>query len=538
MKKLAVLFSLILAFSFSIQAEKTELGTYKIPQDQKERIVLENEIGKGEFLNPELVSNLVDCRVVRITYVYSAYAPDGFDQDKLNESRIQNLHELVDFDQRKIKWDEVAQTDCRTGSCAKEMLHGFVIDFVPKKTFHYGRIEKQTFHMNGREGKSLKGKNGTEIQIPANCFTFADGTPVKGALQIELREALDFENIVKGNLLTMTNEGDLLQTGGMIQVQAYSNGKNLKLKEGKALNIGIPNDDKREGMKFYSGEVEDGNIVWNNPADLGLNEINIEDEEIEASRWKNGFGVLWWGTQPNELGKHISRCDWKRADKVTRFTITIDEKKYVLNSKDFTLNKGRISGLDDTQCKKILEWFDLDIELHPDTVCLYLNPYNGFFQPGKLDGTATEYSNNGTSGFNSGGLNEDLSYLFSMKNLGWANIDRLAIFPNTYKGNLEVDVRGLSDTVFASIALVVSGSDIYIPGYKMKNGNYAFTHGDFENVVSLPMNEPAVIIATYNDGDKDYFGTKKIRIGSRDEESLSMLQRNKKTALKEIERLF
>jgi len=101
-----------------------------------------------------------------------------------------------------------------------------------------------------------------------------------------------------------------------------------------------------------------------------------------------------------------------------------------------------------------------------------------------------------------------------------------------------VDVRGLSDTVFASIALVVPESDIYIPGYKMKNGNYAFTHGDFENFVSLPMNEPAVIIATYNDGDKDYFGTKKIRIGSRDEESLSMLQRDKKTALKEIERLF
>ncbi|MEM7161164.1 MAG: hypothetical protein AAF487_01875 [Bacteroidota bacterium] len=546
MKKLIVHLIFNFAIVLSVCALKTEVDTYQIPKDQKERIVLENEIGKAEILNPELLSQLENCKVVAVTYVHSAYAPHGFDQSILDKRRKENLESLIDLSLEKIKWHEVSQTSCQNSTCAKTLLHGFVIDFVPKSTFHYGRIDKQRFICDVSKGRRIEGTQGTTIQIKPNSFVYADGTKVKGNVQIELREALNFENIVKGNLLTITDKGDLLQTGGMIQVQAFSNGKNVHLEEGAGLDVSIPKTNEKEGMKFYAGELQDGVVVWNNPSDLGIeqedDEVNfamdiVENNNDSISPWTWGFTATWTGVEGNIKGKKITLFGLERNANIKSIRIGINEKTFVFRPANYTAEKGMNAGLDWDQAHVLKSYFERKDVIRPSEISEYFNPSQPLNDIGWNWFKTIEIASD-TEGVNSGSLDDDLSYLFSMKKLGWGNIDRLAMFPETFKGNLEVSLRNFSDTAFASIALVIPSADIYIPGYKMKKGNYAFTHGDYERNVPLPKNKEAYIIATYNAEGKDYFGTKKFTIGSHEIETLSMLQKDKSVALKEIERLF
>ena len=559
MKKIMLMLSI--CFALNVNSTITEINTYQIPVDQKERIVLENEIGKSDFINPERIDQLVNCKVIKVTYVYSAYAPDGFDQKKLDEARKTNLHQLIDLNNPKIVWNEVSQTACRRSSCAKELLHGFVIEYVPKNAFHYGRIEKQNYTVDAQKGRKITGKCGTQVRIKPNSFTYADGSPVQGEVHVELREALSFEDIVKGNLQTITDKGELLQTGGMIQVQAYSNGKNLKIKESKSIDVMVPNKNKVEGMKYFSGKEENGIIEWTDPIELGIaveeeTDLSVAAEEVELVAEGADVSVnniIWWkgiGRSVNYGVKNKSKniisayyLDF-RGNKISDFSITINGKKSTFSTDDYTYDMGVKAGLEEGQAKKIREWFDQDKVVDLETIDAILLPSNVPFALATVDfGDLADLPTKPrrirrAQGVNLGQLDPSLGYVLSMKKLGWANIDRFALFKKTYMGNLEIEVKNIPDSCLASIALVVPSANIFISGYKMKSGNYAFTHGDFENKVSLPLNEPAVVVATYEEDGNNYFGSRKIKIGTKDKESLPMLKRDKKAALKEIEFLF
>ncbi len=121
----------------------------------------------------------------------------------------------------------------------------------------------QTFQIDPTEEIMLKGDKGTAVYIPANAFHFSDGTTPTGSVNIELKECYSLTDMVANNLNTMSEHG-ILETGGMIYVNATADGKELSVKEGKAFVIGFPKDNSQseEMDLFYEVALNETSPTW------------------------------------------------------------------------------------------------------------------------------------------------------------------------------------------------------------------------------------------------------------------------------------
>ena len=77
---------------------------------------------------------------------------------------------------------------------------------------HTPRKEVHTLE-NSKNGSWVIAKNGTKLYFPPNCFDIKNSNvPVK----IEIQEFYDKTEFIMGNLSTITDNGKLLESGGML----------------------------------------------------------------------------------------------------------------------------------------------------------------------------------------------------------------------------------------------------------------------------------------------------------------------------------
>ncbi|MCP4438649.1 MAG: hypothetical protein GY810_06855 [Aureispira sp.] len=129
-----------------------------------------------------------------------------------------------------------------------------------RKIYCAGRTKKaQEFKVQASREMRVKGKEGTEVAIP--MLVDADGNRVSGEVTIELKEFYKNSDIVLNDLFTETN-GELLQTGGMIYLNATSSdGEQLYL--GSNATVKMPTKNADADMRLYTGEeTADGSVNW------------------------------------------------------------------------------------------------------------------------------------------------------------------------------------------------------------------------------------------------------------------------------------
>jgi hypothetical protein len=105
------------------------------------------------------------------------------------------------------------------------------------------------------------------------------------------------------------------------------------------------------------------------------------------------------------------------------------------------------------------------------------------------------------------------NYIFQVKQLGWANIDRLMYDKRSRPVDIitRIDNKEVGDVC---ISMVVKSHGMFLPGYEMKNGTYGFSHGDFEKM-QLPVGVKAIVLATaYRDG-KPHLAMQEITIAEK-----------------------
>ena len=110
------------------------------------------------------------------------------------------------------------------------------------------------------------GNGGTLLEFSSNIFELTEGDEVIDSVEIQLAEYYNLSDMLFGNLTTNTTNDKLLETRGMVHIQAFSNQKKLKLKKGKSFKISFPIQDslKQPEIKLFSGKVNpDGSVVWN-----------------------------------------------------------------------------------------------------------------------------------------------------------------------------------------------------------------------------------------------------------------------------------
>ncbi len=121
--------------------------------------------------------------------------------------------------------------------------------------------EKQDFEMNSEEDIYITGKSGTDIFIPKNAFVDTDGNPVSGNVNIELKEFYSFKDFFSEKLGTKSN-GALLETNGMVYLEATQGNKKLQLNGGTDVEILFPQSERNDFSTFYGEREEDGGMNW------------------------------------------------------------------------------------------------------------------------------------------------------------------------------------------------------------------------------------------------------------------------------------
>lgn len=149
---------------------------------------------------------------------------------------------------------------------------------------------KQNFSINTQYWQSINSVKGTRIDFEPNSFETKNGQSVTGNVEIELVEIFDKANMVLLNKSTngklSTGETSTLVSGGQVKVNAYKDGEELVLKEGKAYYVTVSSANTGAldyDMKLFEGVVGDGeDIEWFE-----------EEDTINAREDSSGSNYSW-----------------------------------------------------------------------------------------------------------------------------------------------------------------------------------------------------------------------------------------------------
>ncbi|MBD3638697.1 MAG: hypothetical protein HUJ25_15195 [Crocinitomicaceae bacterium] len=123
----------------------------------------------------------------------------------------------------------------------------------------------QTFKYNSRRENIIDISSGTQIRIPAEAFEDESGNAIKNGVDIKYREFHDISDIMLSGIKMNTPDGDF-ESAGMFEIRALKDNQELKLKEGKTIDV--------EMASYKSGEFNS----------YALNEETKEWEFIEESK--------------------------------------------------------------------------------------------------------------------------------------------------------------------------------------------------------------------------------------------------------------
>ena len=348
---------------------------------------------------------------------------------------------------------------------------------VVDKVYSVGQLPASTFAIDNSRDTTLTGPSGTVLHIPANVFVDNMGAAVT-EVELELKEVLDPLDMVLGNMTT-TSGGDLLQTGGMLWLGATSNGTPVSLANDKHINVAIPCDSVRAGMMRYAGQEKEGGIDWVAPEVLVADSVNKpSDERIEFM------------------------LDSIHQMKVTNVRYNVDGSTKKDYPEEIDNYIGRIS------------WAGNGLKLTKDSSFTYMGHTVNFFKRGDLRWNAlVGYTYEETRALEKGTNyyieDPNTHYLFDVKELGWANIDRLYQDPRTQEVEFVTNIGDADDYPSLYVTLLIKDAGMYLPGYRMKNGAFCFSHGD-EEPMQLPVGAEVIVMATAYKDDVPHFAFTKV----------------------------
>jgi hypothetical protein len=116
----------------------------------------------------------------------------------------------------------------------------------------------QIFEINTSIQQTINGKQGTIVTFPAQCFG-----KVQGIVKIELIECYSIQEMILNGLSTQTTDGKLLESDGMIYLNALNEkGDTLEIMQGK-VKVQMPTKQEKNGIRYFKGIEKGNNITWN-----------------------------------------------------------------------------------------------------------------------------------------------------------------------------------------------------------------------------------------------------------------------------------
>lgn len=122
----------------------------------------------------------------------------------------------------------------------------------------------QTYSINPERDTLLVGAQGTQVLVPAGTFDLPLGA---GSIRLTLQEFYTPADMVLAGLSTMAGP-NLLETGGMLRLEATAGGQPVALRPGRQLLLRLPTRQPQADMQLFEGVAHgtSGALDWQLPS--------------------------------------------------------------------------------------------------------------------------------------------------------------------------------------------------------------------------------------------------------------------------------
>ncbi len=173
---------------------------------------------------------------------------------EVNTSSAADANALAEEPQ-ELKYDERAEV-------SSDFTRAF--DNRSAKISFYERCSKTTqrYTIDPAKDTLLVCDEGTTLYIEAGSFCSPEGASITAPVELSVKEFYNISDILMANLSTRSGER-LLETGGMLHIEASAAGAPCELDESSFIEITMPSSGKKDDMQLFSGNWNDeGQINW------------------------------------------------------------------------------------------------------------------------------------------------------------------------------------------------------------------------------------------------------------------------------------
>lgn len=347
---------------------------------------------------------------------------------------------------------------------------------------------KQRFCIDPKGDTVIRLEQGTVIYIPENAF----GEQAVRCIEFKAKEFYKKSDMIMENLSTTSN-GQLLESEGMIYLEASVNGTQIELAPGKELKIFMPTDSIRDDVGIFNGERDAHSDImnWfsNNATQIeGINTSSILDcidggnqaSNLSCERCRfffcriNRFGQMMQGITNSSVrnsNRIYRKCQRALRRRLRNGLPNIESDFQNTTDCDQLDSLFKVYGVDNRQ--------DLFKALNQKKMDQY-----GVSTLAELRDTLNKIKLLETKNLIEAGTasQQDIQYyMFNSSKLGWINIDafsKLEGLRRTMNTTMAVNQNSDCKAVFKSVRGILPAS--------LLNTNYAFNN--------VPMNHPIWMI--------------------------------------------
>ena len=159
---------------------------------------------------------------------------------------------------------------------------------VALSSYNVETERKQIFEIETSKQQTITGEQGTVVTFPAQCFG-----KVQGTVKIELIECYSIQEMILNGLSTQTTDGKLLESDGMIYLNALNEKDDtLQIKQGK-IKLQMPTKKRKADIQIFDGSENGKTVRWNLTNEkliiknTSKQERNIESGNPEEIKYKD-----------------------------------------------------------------------------------------------------------------------------------------------------------------------------------------------------------------------------------------------------------
>ena len=135
--------------------------------------------------------------------------------------------------------------------------------------------------LSAEKDTTIECKEGTRVTLQGGSFVSAvTGEQVMGDVEVQVREYYRTSDILLANLTT-TSGDEILETGGMVYIEATHDGEECTLSESATIELSFPYEREKEGMQLFTGAWNADQIEW---TPVKGNTATVTEQDFRASR--------------------------------------------------------------------------------------------------------------------------------------------------------------------------------------------------------------------------------------------------------------